>query len=404
MYYLLVTDTSIFISPPSGKGQRVFKRTPASLELVKEYKLALQREPLSYMDKLKLGEALLKALSPINRAIDMANGRIKYNKDTGDMWITEVPDIKLPELMAKRLMDFMDNGFPIEALIKFWVKLSNNPDKKVREFLYKFLENKGHPITEEGDILTYKAVYRVSPTSFNERIVHRGLSYKDIKKIVNCHTQEKVPPKSDTNFIQLKNGKWVKIPNAIEGESFTWQELLNELNTQRYTDIHSRTMDIKLFEYCEMDRTKCNNNPQEGCAAGLHVGNMEYVQNYGRSLHDSEKVILACIVNPTDVVSVPIDSGYQKMRCSKYLPIKEIEEEEVEAYLDVQMKYLLEEEEEEFKNTTEIETNYKDTHQEEEEENDDEDDDYGYGDEDNEEDEDDYDGENYWGEDDEDEN
>jgi hypothetical protein len=61
----------------------------------------------------------------------------------------------------------------------------------------------------------------------------------------------------------------------------------------------------------EMPRRQVTASRDAGCAAGLHVGTHAYASSYGPRL-------LLVAVNPRDVVSVPRDSGYQKLRCCRY--------------------------------------------------------------------------------------
>jgi len=46
------------------------------------------------------------------------------------------------------------------------------------------------------------------------------------------------------------------------------------------------------------------------------VGAPGYVSKFG----GSQSVILACLVNPMNVVAVPFDYEWQKLRCCEYLP------------------------------------------------------------------------------------
>lgn len=64
-----------------------------------------------------------------------------------------------------------------------------------------------------------------------------------------------------------------------------------------------------------MPRDKVNSNPNQGCSYGLHVGNWSYASRFG-------EVTLEVRVDPADVVSVPSDCSYQKMRTCRYEVIK----------------------------------------------------------------------------------
>lgn len=61
----------------------------------------------------------------------------------------------------------------------------------------------------------------------------------------------------------------------------------------------------------EMPRHQVAADRAAGCATGLHVGTYAYANGYGQRL-------LLVAVNPRNVVSVPRDCNYQKLRCCRY--------------------------------------------------------------------------------------
>ena len=64
-----------------------------------------------------------------------------------------------------------------------------------------------------------------------------------------------------------------------------------------------------------MDRSACDGDPRNTCSTGLHVGAPGYVKGFGGG---DGNVYLACLVNPMNVVAVPSDYSYMKMRCCEY--------------------------------------------------------------------------------------
>ncbi len=78
-------------------------------------------------------------------------------------------------------------------------------------------------------------------------------------------------------------------------------------------DAHTGRIDNSIGCYVEMPREKVNADRNQTCSTGLHVAAPEYVRdNYG------SHVIIECLVNPKDVVSVPTDYNATKMRCCAY--------------------------------------------------------------------------------------
>ncbi|OZB80343.1 hypothetical protein [Microbacterium sp. 13-71-7] len=69
----------------------------------------------------------------------------------------------------------------------------------------------------------------------------------------------------------------------------------------------------------QVSRSYVNNNPHHGCSTGLHVGTFSYARGF------SQGGLVTCVVNPRDVVSVPIDAGWQKVRVSRYRVLEAIE-------------------------------------------------------------------------------
>lgn len=60
-----------------------------------------------------------------------------------------------------------------------------------------------------------------------------------------------------------------------------------------------------------MPRSEVQDDPNVGCSTGLHVGSWDYASGFGA-------VTLEVRIDPADVVSVPADCGFQKLRCCRY--------------------------------------------------------------------------------------
>lgn len=69
----------------------------------------------------------------------------------------------------------------------------------------------------------------------------------------------------------------------------------------------------------EMSRSSVQHDPAVGCSVGLHVGTFEYAQGFSRGK------ILKVVVNPRDVVSVPTDCSWAKMRVCRYRVLEVID-------------------------------------------------------------------------------
>lgn len=68
-----------------------------------------------------------------------------------------------------------------------------------------------------------------------------------------------------------------------------------------------------------MPRSEVDDDPTHGCSYGFHVGSLEYAATFG----SADRRLLICKVDPANVVSVPHDCAFQKLRCSSYTVIQE---------------------------------------------------------------------------------
>ena len=162
--------------------------------------------------------------------------------------------IPMPELFTDRILDMKKEGFDFDSMLNFMCNLNDNPSDKSILELFDFMQNKNLPITQDGHFLAYKAV------------------------------------------------------------------------RPDFKDIYSGSIDNSVGEVVEVDRSKVDSNRNRHCGAGLHVGAIDYVTSYGGINLDSHEdndsdggnQIVICKVNPADVVSVPSDARFQKLRACRY--------------------------------------------------------------------------------------
>ena len=98
-----------------------------------------------------------------------------------------------------------------------------------------------------------------------------------------------------------------------------------------YKDIHSCTYDNSVGNTIKMDRSKVDDDPQNTCSAGLHVCADEYLKGYA---NNSSSRTLVVEVNPADVVAVPYDYNFSKMRVCEYKVIAEIDPKDIPSILE----------------------------------------------------------------------
>jgi len=93
-------------------------------------------------------------------------------------------------------------------------------------------------------------------------------------------------------------------------------------------DSHSKTFNNNPGKIVAMDRDKCDSDPRNECSTGLHVAAYDYARNCG-----SGSVIIEVLVNPKDVVSIPKDYDFKKMRVCRYQVLRRNESEVKKSYL-----------------------------------------------------------------------
>jgi len=171
---------------------------------------------------------------------------------------------------------FLDEGVDDwKPLIAFLEKVQQNPQEHSRNQLFEWLTRQVFTITDDGDIIGYKSVKSDGAGGFT----------------------------SISSGTALVNG---------------------EVKTGR---IPQRVGDVVT-----MPRSEVAFDPSQGCSTGLHVANWDYASTW--TSHDA---VLAVAVNPRDVVSVPTDCDFQKVRVCRYTVIETVDhvkEALVYAYTD----------------------------------------------------------------------
>ena len=166
--------------------------------------------------------------------------------------------------LTKQIIRFLDEGVEDwKPLVAFMEKVQTNPEQHSREQLYEWLSRHDFAIDDEGNIIGYKAVLR---TADGYQSWNSGIAY-------------------------------------VNGER------------------HEGQIPQKVGDIVTMPRSEVAFDPTQGCSAGLHVANYNYAKNFL-----SDQPLLHVRVNPRDVVSVPTDSNWEKVRVCRYEIIGEGEE------------------------------------------------------------------------------
>ena len=105
-----------------------------------------------------------------------------------------------------------------------------------------------------------------------------------------------------------------------------------------YTDWHSGKFSNKVGDENEMSRRNVCDDANIGCSYGFHAGSLDYARHYGNGGH-----LMVVEIDPSDVVSVPLDCDQQKLRTAKYKVVshfeKKLEEPMCDEYGDYEDYY-----------------------------------------------------------------
>lgn len=139
----------------------------------------------------------------------------------GLVYIDEKP---LPHLLSERILKFHEEKLPFEPLIQFWNNLKSNPSYRARNDLYSFLSHNGHPITEDGCFIAYKAVR----SDFMDK--HSGTMDNSIGKTVTMNREEVDDNPNNTCSSGLHFGAWDYVSSFCSGNGHILEIKVNPKN------------------------------------------------------------------------------------------------------------------------------------------------------------------------------
>ena len=172
----------------------------------------------------------------------------------------------------------------------------------------------GYVHVEKGE-LTWQGV--PMPDLFTDRILQMRKEGFNIDPMLNFLDNMNDNP-SDKAIVELFDFMQNKhLPITDDGHFLAYKAVSPD-----FKDIYTGNFDNSVGSEVSIDRSKVDSNRDKHCSAGLHVGASDYVKSYGGidldEDNDGGNQIVICKVNPADVVSVPSDARFQKLRCCKY--------------------------------------------------------------------------------------
>jgi len=88
-----------------------------------------------------------------------------------------------------------------------------------------------------------------------------------------------------------------------------------------YMDCHSNTYFNGVDCVLSMPRNKVDDNKDVGCSYGFHAGTLDYASGF----MPKDGHLMLVEIDPADVVSIPVDSEFQKLRTCRYKVVAEYE-------------------------------------------------------------------------------
>lgn len=178
-------------------------------------------------------------------------------------------------------------------------------------------------VTKKNDSYYWEEVSELSlPPSFLERILRAEQeentelieTYHNFWTLLSLNTDERC--RQNLFWFLQKYGMTISKSGFFVAYRNVYYKGTDPDGTPVYTDGYTRTFRIKIGEMVTQDRSKCDSSQDVTCSKGLHAAGAAWLERnyYG-------DVGLVCLINPADVVSVPKDDNYGKLRCCAYLPI-----------------------------------------------------------------------------------
>ena len=99
------------------------------------------------------------------------------------------------------------------------------------------------------------------------------------------------------------------LPITEDGCFLGWKAI-----THDYKDKYTNSLDYSIGTSHRMDRNKVSDDFNIGCSQGFHVGSLSYAKGF---VSGNNRIVIVKFA-PEDIVSVPEDCNFQKMRVCAY--------------------------------------------------------------------------------------
>lgn len=254
-------------------------------------------------------------------------------KRNSSYYIMDVSELSLPLDLVEKIYRAEDdnNSILVDTYKNFWTLVSLNPDSRVRNDLFAFINAWNIKIAHSGLLIMYRnADIKTEGTTYStNNIDFIAKNYDHIKHVAKKSPRHYFVVLDDDGHMSLTRDEYED--GVIGTLSDVYDSIINggvdasdPCATPTYTDHYSHKFEIKLGEIVSMPREKCCADQTQSCAPSLHAASKDWLKkNYFGD------VGMKVLVNPADVVATPItpDRRFQegKLRCCAYYPFSIIE-------------------------------------------------------------------------------
>lgn len=138
---------------------------------------------------------------------------------------------------------------------------------------------------------------------------------KDVTALANFLTKIQANPNQAVIENLYEFLEFGQMPITMNGNFVAYKAVRSD-----WRDIHSGSVLNTIGSYISMPRLAVDADRNRTCSNGYHVCSYSYLPHFA----NAGGRILACEVNPADVVAIPADYNNTKMRVSSYRVIEEV--------------------------------------------------------------------------------
>lgn len=244
-------------------------------------------------------EAVKAVVDPKKVVLNYGKGNVSVQGETL-YWKGE----QLNGGLAVRMIQMLQDGFPIEPMVAFMENLFTNPSKRAVTELYGFLEKNNLPITPDGHFLAYKKVRK----DFLD--IHSGTMDNSVGKVLEMERNAVDDDKDRTCSTGLHFCGMSYLPHFGGGDSRTVIVKINPCDVvsipSDYNDAKGRACRYEVIGELGV-------NPEDAFTAPVQVD----ANDEDTDMDDIRESVSAAIASAVDSVMQEFDSRGRPLSMTK---------------------------------------------------------------------------------------